>query len=247
MSCSCTHIDTWNPCTCSKVITTSTTTTTTICLNGEPCEEAVDPRCIIYCGPAIPCYGIEPGDSAADIMNVILDTFYCGITTTTTTTTTTLEPLVCICRTYLVQNPIDSLVDFTYMDCENGKIVSFNVAPLGSTTVCACINTVNDFTNAGLIVTEESSCDPRDRPGTTTTTTMAPQIYQFIVRDCNGLIYTLYANVEYPQAGDVLYQNYNLTLPAIDDFYCQDTVGFTECFVLNSGDGSIAFNNGVCG
>lgn len=247
MSCSCTHIDTWNPCTCSKVITTSTTTTTTTCANGEKCEEAVDPRCIIYCGPAIPCYGIEPGDSAADIMEVILDAFYCGITTTTTTTTTTLIPLVCVCRTYLIENPTGALVDFTYIDCENGKIITFNVAPLGTATVCGCINSIDDFTDAGLIITDESECDPRDRPGTTTTTTAAPVRYAFIVIDCNGFLYTLYSDVEYPQPGDVLYQDYSLTLPMIDGFYCQDTIGYTECFVLNSGDGTIAFANGVCG
>jgi hypothetical protein len=52
----------------------------------------VDPRCIIYNGPDIPCYGIETGDSAADILNIIISYFNCPPTTTTTTssgTTTT--------------------------------------------------------------------------------------------------------------------------------------------------------------
>jgi|688.fasta_scaffold147098_3 hypothetical protein len=90
MSCSCTHIDTWNPCRCGYTrVTTTSTTTTTICPNGEPCEEAIDPRCIIYNGPDLDCYGIKTGDSAADILQIIIDNFACLTTTTSTTSTTT--------------------------------------------------------------------------------------------------------------------------------------------------------------
>lgn len=83
MSCSCTHIDNWNPCSCgcNSIVTTSTTTTTTTC-DGEKCEVALDPNCIIYCGPDIPCYGIQTGDTAADIMQIILN----SLCTTTSTT-----------------------------------------------------------------------------------------------------------------------------------------------------------------
>jgi hypothetical protein len=74
MSCSCTHIDYYNPCLCgARAATTSTSTTTTTTCNGEPCEEAIDPRCIIYNGPNLPCYGIQTGDSAADILQVVED------------------------------------------------------------------------------------------------------------------------------------------------------------------------------
>jgi len=104
MSCCCSHIVTrWNPCCCQPgPTTTSSTTTTTLCPNGELCDEVVDPRCIIYNGPDIPCYGIETGDSAADILDIIISYFICPTTTTTTlvpttttsstTTTTTVEP-----------------------------------------------------------------------------------------------------------------------------------------------------------
>lgn len=84
-------------CCCPPIpATTSSTTTTTLCPNGERCDEVVDPRCIIYNGPDIPCYGIETGDSAADILNIIISYFNCPPTTTTTTssgtTTTTTTP-----------------------------------------------------------------------------------------------------------------------------------------------------------
>lgn len=90
MSCWCTHIDYYNPCTCGKlsIVTTSTTTTTTTC-DGEPCEEAIDPRCIIYNGPNLDCYGIKTGDSAADILQIIINNINCSGTTTSTTTTST--------------------------------------------------------------------------------------------------------------------------------------------------------------
>jgi hypothetical protein len=75
-------------CLCYSVITTSTTT---ICPDGEPCVEALDPNCIIYCGPDLPCYGISQGDTAADILNIILEFFgpNCPTTTTSTSTSTT--------------------------------------------------------------------------------------------------------------------------------------------------------------
>jgi hypothetical protein len=94
MSCCCTHIDYYNPCICGAAVsTTSTSTTTTTTCNGEPCEEAVDPRCIIYNGPDIPCYGIKDGDSAADILEIIIDLFACITTTTAApTTSTTIAP-----------------------------------------------------------------------------------------------------------------------------------------------------------
>jgi hypothetical protein len=72
MSCTCTHIDTYNPCSCGACTTTSTTTTTTIPCIGEPCDETFDPRCVIYNGPNLPCYGITTGMSAADIMAIII-------------------------------------------------------------------------------------------------------------------------------------------------------------------------------
>jgi hypothetical protein len=42
----------------------------------------MDPNCIIYNGPDIPCYGIQTGDTAADILQIIINNFAC-ITTTT--------------------------------------------------------------------------------------------------------------------------------------------------------------------
>ena len=98
MSCSCTHIDTWNPCQCGanivNIITTSTTTT--LCPDGEPCEEALDLNCIIYCGPNIPCWGVKQGDSAAEILEIVYS-YACPQSFTTTTTTTAEPVIVSIC------------------------------------------------------------------------------------------------------------------------------------------------------
>ena len=92
MSCSCTHIDYWNPCQCgaSVVNITTTTTTTTLCPDGEPCEESIDLNCIIYCGPDIPCWGVQNGQTAQQILGLVIEAASgCGIPTTTTTSTTT--------------------------------------------------------------------------------------------------------------------------------------------------------------
>ena len=89
MSCCCTHIDYWNPCRCgaARVVTTSTTTTTTTCANGEPCEESIDLNCIIYCGPDIPCWGVQNGQTAQQILGLVIQAASeCGTTTTTSTT-----------------------------------------------------------------------------------------------------------------------------------------------------------------
>lgn len=79
MSCNCTHIDYYNPCTCGKLVvnTSTTTTTTTLCLNGEKCEDVIDDFCVIYNGPDINCYGIKTGDTALDILKIILGKFTC--------------------------------------------------------------------------------------------------------------------------------------------------------------------------
>lgn len=87
MSCCCSYIvDTWNPCSCECgcASTTSTSTTTTTTCAGQPCDVVMDPNCIIYNGPDIPCYGIQTGDTAADILQIIINNFAC-ITTTTAT------------------------------------------------------------------------------------------------------------------------------------------------------------------
>ena len=92
MSCSCTHIDYWNPCQCGAGIVniTTTTTTTTLCPDGEPCEESIDLNCIIYCGPDIPCWGVQNGQTAQQILGLVIEAASgCGIPTTTTTSTTT--------------------------------------------------------------------------------------------------------------------------------------------------------------
>lgn len=84
MSCCCSYIvDTWNPCSCECgcASTTSTSTTTTTTCAGQPCDVVMDPNCIIYNGPDIPCYGIQTGDTAADILQIIINNFAC-ITTT---------------------------------------------------------------------------------------------------------------------------------------------------------------------
>jgi len=101
MSCSCTHIDYWNPCQCgaSFVNITTTTTTTTLCLDGEECEDGLDLNCIIYCGPDIPCWGVKQGDSAAEILQIIYQ-YACPQSFTTTTTTTAEPVIVSICLTY---------------------------------------------------------------------------------------------------------------------------------------------------
>ena len=87
-SCSCT------PCCCqpfyggpSTTTTTrdpnaSTTTTTTVC------EEVIPAECIIYNYTFLEEYGVNPGDSLADILNLIAQ-FLCVCTTSTTSTTTT--------------------------------------------------------------------------------------------------------------------------------------------------------------
>lgn len=81
MSCCCSYIvDTWNPCSCGcSYVTTTTTTSTTTCI-GETCDEAIDPRCIIYNGSDIPCYGVQTGNSAAEILQIIINQFGCIIT-----------------------------------------------------------------------------------------------------------------------------------------------------------------------
>jgi len=88
MGCLCNNLDDLlKTCSCGCDICTTTTvptTTTTTCI-GEPCDEIIDPKCIIYNGPEIPCWGIQTGDSAADILDIII-----GLLCTTTTTTTPL-------------------------------------------------------------------------------------------------------------------------------------------------------------
>lgn len=85
-SCSCT------PCCCQPYIngttTTSTTTTTTANPSDPECEVVIPAECIIYSGTFLEEYGVNPGDSLADILNLISQ-FLCICTTTTTSTTTT--------------------------------------------------------------------------------------------------------------------------------------------------------------
>lgn len=166
MSCCCSHIITrWNPCCCQPgPTTTSSTTTTTLCPNGELCEEVVDPRCIIYNGPDIPCYGIKTGDSAADILDIIITYFNCLTTTTTTeipittttsttttststtstttstsTTTTTIEPTTTttttiLCNCYTVTATADCYASWINCDGTPGSYNDFGKEP--SITIC---------------------------------------------------------------------------------------------------------------
>lgn len=69
----------------------TTTTTTTLCPDAILCDNAYALNCLIYNGPDYPCYGVKNGDSALDIIKIILGHFnpVCNPTTTTTSTTST--------------------------------------------------------------------------------------------------------------------------------------------------------------
>lgn len=101
MSCTCTHIDYWNPCQCGRSIVniTTTSTTTTLCPDGELCETSLDLNCIIYCGPDIPCWGVKQGDSVVDVLEIVYS-YICPESFTTTTTTTAAPVIVSICLKY---------------------------------------------------------------------------------------------------------------------------------------------------
>lgn len=73
------------------VQTNTTTTTTTLCPDAILCDNAYALNCLIYNGPDYPCYGVKNGDSALDIIKIILGHFNptCNPTTTTTSTTST--------------------------------------------------------------------------------------------------------------------------------------------------------------
>jgi hypothetical protein len=73
------------------VQTNTTTTTTTLCPDAILCDNAYALNCLIYNGPDYPCYGVKNGDSALDIIKIILGNFNpaCNPTTTTTSTTST--------------------------------------------------------------------------------------------------------------------------------------------------------------
>jgi len=80
-----------NPCCCNQITTTTTaftTTTTTYNPNEPGCDVVIPAECIIYNGTFLEDYGINPGDSLLDILNLISQ-FLCECTTTTTSTTTT--------------------------------------------------------------------------------------------------------------------------------------------------------------
>ena len=109
-SCSCT------PCCCNSCndnSTTGNTTTTTTNPNISTtttefvCDDIIPIECIIYNGTFLNEYGINPGDSLLDIINLISQ-FLCPCTTTTT-----LEPCVC----YKIFNCTEYTLNYTTVDC----------------------------------------------------------------------------------------------------------------------------------
>lgn len=70
MACSCNNAYYNLPCCCP--VEELTTTTTTICVDGEPCEEAYNSDCVIYNGDTLNCLGITPGMSVTEIIQIIL-------------------------------------------------------------------------------------------------------------------------------------------------------------------------------
>jgi len=193
MSCCCSHIITrWDPCCCQPgTTTTSSTTTTTLCPNGEVCEEVVDPRCIIYNGPDLPCYGIKKGDSAADILEIIIDLFQCTTTTTTiapttttstttsttsttTSTTTTTTTIPCLCYTITATEFCSAV----WINCDgtSGSHNDFGKEP--TITICAQENSLEITGLAPLctsdIVINGPCSELVDCETTTTSTTAGP-------------------------------------------------------------------------
>lgn len=201
MSCCCSHIVTsWNPCCCQKpaVVTSSTTTTTTICVGGEVCEEALDPRCIIYNGPDINCYGIKTGDSAADILQIIINNINCFDATTTTTststtttsstttsttssTTTTTTAIPCNCIS--ISNAENCVAEWVNCDGSPGFFDDWSTQP--EIVICARENSVSItglFPLCNPTVVVNGLCSTIDDcPLPSTTTTVAP-----VFRICLG-------------------------------------------------------------
>lgn len=137
MSCCCTHIITeWNPCCCGCVTTTSSTTTTTTCPGGETCEESFDPNCVIYNGPDLPCYGIKTGDSAADIMDIIIARIQC-----TTTTTTTVNPVSTTTSTTSSTTTTTSSTTTTTTVCPVSLAVMLGHSQVSAAEACAAVQT----------------------------------------------------------------------------------------------------------
>ena len=169
MSCSCTHIDYWNPCQCGanivNIITTSTTTT--LCPDGEPCEEALDLNCIIYCGEDIPCWGVKKGDSAADILYIVY-TYVCPQSfTTTSTTSTTSTTTTSSTTTTTTLEPTTTTTSST---------TTTTVQPTTTTTTSSTTTTTTAEPTTTTTSTSTTTTTTTVEPTTTTTTTAAPLI-----------------------------------------------------------------------
>jgi len=163
MGCLCNNLDDLlKTCSCGCDICTTTTvptTTTTTCI-GEPCDEIIDPKCIIYNGPEIPCWGIQTGDSAADILDIII-----GLLCTTTTTSPLFSNRIYwgedigICDGGI---PINVTGDGTTF-CNSSNFTGLDIASMGTGGVffrfADQLKTVNVISGSP-IATFNGGCDP---------------------------------------------------------------------------------------
>lgn len=186
MSCSCNNSYYNLPCCCPTGDPT-TTHTTTQCLNGEPCEEAYSSDCIIYTGSGsgsggsgsgsgsgtgstASCYGITPGTSITQIIQILISQLPQCTTTTTiapTTSTTTLAPDYCFTVTntsastqvlnVITTSGVNSLINVTA-----GQVIN------------ACFKSVITAPGGPLVIVNNGICG-LFCPPTTTTTTAPPQ------------------------------------------------------------------------
>ena len=179
MGCLCNNLDDLlKTCSCGcNVCTTTTvpTTTTTTCI-GEPCDEIIDPNCIIYNGPEIPCWGIQTGDSAADILDIIIG-LLCPDTTTTTTspvpqellpltlkysnvslgdacgqTTTATYYAYTTCHNYIVTNNAFNVLGCIIYEDAAGIQPALNGFYITPTTLCLIVGNYNNGIISGVTV-----------------------------------------------------------------------------------------------
>jgi hypothetical protein len=190
MSCACNNSYYNLPCCCPTG--EQTTYTTTQCANGEPCEEAYSSDCIIYSGTSssgsgssgsgsgstsgsgsgstAACYGITPGTSMTQIIQLLISQLPQCTTTTTiapTTSTTTIAPNYC----FAVTNTSGS-VQVLNVITTNGVNSLVNVNP--GQVLNACFRSVITAPGGPLVIVNNGICGPFCPP-TTTTTTAAPQ------------------------------------------------------------------------
>lgn len=152
----------------------STTTTTTVC------ENVILAECIVYNGTFLTEYGINPGDTLTDILNLISQFLCCC-----STTTTTLNPNGCYC--YEITN--DALQDTSlviapvYDDCvPQGQIIGELLNPGESVRVCStpqgimqdadCVNVelIGDCSVCSTTSTTSSTTSTTSSTSTTSTT-----------------------------------------------------------------------------